>query len=130
DIVAVDDQGGQALVQVKTVTGGSWQLNLRQFADVVLEGRRQVIRGQLPGPYPHLICVMVELAPPDADVRDRFYVLPWSELAGIVIRGHAAFLAKHDGVRPKRPGSFHTAFKSTVLAPWEDRWDVIGDRVK
>src|SRR3990170_1995026 len=71
DIVAVDDQGGHALVQVKAIAANSWQLTLSQFADVAFDGPKQVIRGQLPDPYPHLICVMVQLAPADSGRPDR-----------------------------------------------------------
>lgn len=93
-VVAVDDKGGHALVQVKPVAADSWQLTLSQFADVVFDGPKQIIRGQLPDPYPNLICVMVQVAPADSERHDRFYVLPWRELARIVIDGHTKYLAK------------------------------------
>lgn len=130
DIVAVDDQGGHALVQVKAIAGESWQFNVKQFSDVVFEGPKQIVRGPLAAPYPDLICVMVQLAPADSERRDRFYVLPWRELARIVTNGHAEYLAKHGGVRPRQPTSLHTAVKPSVLARWENRWDVIKKRVK
>jgi hypothetical protein len=47
DIVAVDGLGGHALVQVKAIAANSWQLNVGQFADVVFEGHKQIIQGQL-----------------------------------------------------------------------------------
>ena len=130
DIVAVDDHGGHALVQVKAIAADSWQLTLSQFAEVVFDGPKQIIRRQLPDPYPNLICVMVQIAPADSERRDRFYVLPWHELARIVIDGHTKYLAKHGGVRPRRPESLHTALKPAALAQWENRWDVITKRVK
>lgn len=130
DIVAVDDQGGHALVQVKAIAADSWQFTVSQFADVVFEGPKQVVRGPLAAPYPDLICVMVQLAPADSEGRDRFYVLPWCELARIVTDGHAKFLAKHDGVKPRSPTSLHTAVKPEALARWENRWDVLRKRVK
>jgi hypothetical protein len=130
DIVAVDEHGGHALVQVKAITAESWQLTLSQFAHVEFDGPNQIIRGQLPDPYPDLICVMVQIAPEDSERRDRFYVLPWRELARIVIDGHKKYLAKHGGVRPKRPESLHTALKPAALAQWENRWDVITKQVK
>jgi hypothetical protein len=108
DIVAVDDRGGHALVQVKAIAADSWQFTVSQFADVIFEGAKQIVRGPLAAPYPDLICVMVQLAPADSGRRDRFYVLPWRELARIVTDGHAKFLAKHEGVRPRSPRSLHT----------------------
>jgi hypothetical protein len=130
DIVAVDDGGGHALVQVKAVAADSWQFTVKQFADVVFDGPKQIIRAQLPDPYPNLICVMVQIAPADSGRRDRFYVLPWRELARIVIDRYAKYLAKHGGVRPRRPESLHSDLKPTGLAQWEDRWDVIKKLVK
>jgi hypothetical protein len=130
DIVAVDDRGGHALVQVKAIAADSWQFTVTQFADVVLEGSKQVVRGPLSPPYLDLICVMVQIAPADSARRDRFYVLPWHALAKIVTDGHRRFLAKHGGVRPRQPRSLHTAVKPEALAPWENRWDVVKKRVK
>jgi hypothetical protein len=130
DIVAVDDRGGHALVQVKAIAAGSWQLNLGQFADVEFDGPKQIIRGQLDDPYPDLVCVMVQLAPPDSGRPDRFFVLPWRELARIVIAGHTTYLAKHGGVRPRQPRSLHTALKPEALESWEGRWQVLTERVR
>jgi len=130
DIVAVDDQGGHALVQVKAIAADTWQLNVGQFADVAFVGRKQVIRGQLDDPFPDLVCVMVKIAPPDSGRADRFFVLPWRELGRIVIAGHFSFLAKHGGVRPRSPKSLHTAVSPEALADWEGQWQVLTKRVR
>jgi hypothetical protein len=66
DIVAVDDRGGHALVQVKAIAADSWQFTVTQFPDVVFEGSKQIVRGPLPAPYADLICVMVRIAPADS----------------------------------------------------------------
>lgn len=130
DIVAVDDQGGHALVQVKAIAGASWQLNVGQFADVTFEGRKQIVRRQLDDPYPGLVCVMVQIAPSDSGQADRFFVLPWRELGRIVVDGHVKFLAKYGGVRPRSPESLHTAVHPAALAKWEGRWQVLTERVR
>jgi hypothetical protein len=130
DIVAVDDRGGHALVQVKAMSGDSWQFTVTQFADVVFEGSKQIVRGSLPAPYPDLICVMVQVAPVDSGRPDRFYILPWQTLARIVTDGHKQYLAKHGGVRPRQPRSLHSAVKPAALARWENRWDVLKKRVR
>jgi hypothetical protein len=130
DIVAVDSEGGHALVQVKAIAAESWQLNVGQFADIEFDGPKQIIRGQRPEPYPGLVCVMVQLAPPDSRRPDRFFVLPWRELARIVIDGHSKFLAKHGGIRPRQPKSLHTAVHPEVLRTWEGRWDVLSEHVR
>ena len=130
DIVAVDGFGGHALVQVKAIAADSWQLNVGQFADVVFDGRKQIIQGQLDDPYPDLICVMVRIAPPDSGRVDKFFILPWRELGKIVIDGHSKFLAKHNGIRPRSPESLHTAVHPEALAKWEGRWQVFTKRVR
>lgn len=130
DIVAVDKAGGHALVQVKAIATDSWQLNVGQFADVAFKGPKQIIRGQLRAPYPHLICVMVQIAPADSGRPDRFFILPWLELGKIIIAGHARYLAKHGGVRPRSPSSLHTAVSPDTLMRWENRWDVMTKRMR
>jgi hypothetical protein len=83
DIVAVDDEGGHALVQVKAISADSWQFKVTQFAEVVFEGPKQIVRGPLPALYPDLICVMVRVASAGSDIRDRFYACPGSSWPGL-----------------------------------------------
>ena len=125
DIVAVSLDGNTALVQVKAIASGAWQLNFGKFADVRFDGPKQIVQGQLADPCRDLVCVMVKISPAAADRPDRFFVLPWSELGKIVIVGHKSFLAKHGGVRPRNPKSLHTAVYPKALADWEDRWQVL-----
>jgi hypothetical protein len=72
----------------------------------------------------------VQVAPPGSGRADRFFVLPWRELARIVIAGHNEYLAKHRGVRPRQPTSLHTALKPQALAPWEGRWEVLTEHLR
>ncbi len=110
DIVAVDDSGGHVLVQVKTIAANSWQLNVSQFADIVFDGRSQVIKGELAEPYPGLVCVLVQLAKVDSGLVDRFFVLPWRELCQVIVTTHSEYLGRHGGIRPRKPESFQIAF--------------------
>ena len=129
DIVAVDHTGGHALVQVKSIAAGSWQLSVQRFADVVMEGPRQIIRGALPEPYLGLICVFAQIARPESG-PDRFFVIPWLELQRIVIQGHSSYLSRHGGIRPRKPASFHTAIRHSDLAQWEGKWDLLAQHVR
>src|SRR5215831_9443517 len=61
DIVAVNEKGRHALVQVKAIQGNSWQLSADQFADIEMNGRQQIIRRQLDSPFQYLIFVMVQI---------------------------------------------------------------------
>jgi hypothetical protein len=130
DIVAVDEQGGHALVQVKAIQGHSWQLDAGDFAEIEMNGQQQIIRAPRNDPYPDLICVMVQIAAADSGRADRFFVLPWRELGGIVIKHHSDFLAKRGGVRPKNPESLHVSIHPDELAKWKDQWQVLTERVR
>jgi hypothetical protein len=130
DIVAVDDSGGHALVQVKAISANSWQLDVGKFAEVVFDGQRQIVKGALPEPYPDLVCVLVQLAKPDSGAHDRFFILPWKELCQVVVAHHSAWLGRHGGIRPKKPESLHTAVSLAQIAKWESRWDVLTKRVR
>lgn len=118
DIVATDSEFSSVLVQVKAVTGTSWQFDIRRFVDIQLAGRRQVIGRPVPVSS-EIVCVMVALA---SHGSDRFYILPLKKLQGLLIEGHRRYLAKHGGVRPKKYDSFHCAISEKDLAPFKDGW--------
>ena len=50
DIVAVSLNGHTALVQVKAIASGAWQLNFGKFADVRFDGPKQIVQDSLPTP--------------------------------------------------------------------------------
>lgn len=119
DIVATDRAGKSVLVQVKAVTGTSWQFDVRRFVAVQLEGQQQVIGLPVPERVPRLVCVMVALSEYG---KDRFYVLQWTALRDLVVGHHRGYLNKHEGIRPKKFDSFHTAITELQLAPFKDAW--------
>src|SRR5205814_5506484 len=100
DIIAVDDSGGHAVVQVKAIAATSWQFNMKDFADINMEGRKQIIRCVRKEPYPNLICVLVQVTRMDSGTHDRFFVLPWRDLCEVIVVNHSKFLTKHNGIRP------------------------------
>jgi len=124
DIVASGQHGGHRAVQVKAVTRGTWQFNVKPFMDVDFDGTRQSPRRVKGEPYPELHVVMVALAD-EHDPRDRFYVLRWLELRDLLAQRYRAYLQKHEGQRPRSPGSFHVSLLEGELAPFRDRWDTI-----
>ncbi len=123
DIIATDERLKSVPVQVKAITGSSWQFDVRQFADVSLHGRRQVV-GRPARASRNLVCVMVALASYGAD---RFYILEWRRLRDLVVRHHRAYLDRHDGIRPQRFDSFHCAITETQLSKHRDTWSLVGD---
>jgi hypothetical protein len=98
DIIASDGSGRHQAIQVKAIKGGAWQFDSRVFADIQLDGKRQIIGRPTEPPYPDLICVFVRLRGQGAD---EFYILTWSDLQKIAITGHRSYLDGHGGVRPR-----------------------------
>lgn len=123
DIVATDENFRSVPVQVKAIKGKSWQLNFSNFAIVRFEGKRQIIERPLLMPK-SIACIMVALG---GYGQDRFYVLEWRQLRDIVVRKYRENLAKHNGVRPKRFDSLHTAVDEAHLTKYRDNWGLIAE---
>ena len=130
DVIASDPRGGHLAVQVKTIRGSTWQFDARSFLDAAFDGKRQVLGRAKREPYPRLACVLVALRDDQAGSTDRFFVLPWRKLRAIVARGYRRYLTKHGGVRPRAPGSFHTALHISEVAAFEQRWELICNRTR
>jgi len=126
DIIASNAKGLRQAIQVKTIRGGGWQLDLRAFMALGLRGKRQIIGQPADPPYPDLICVFVRLRD---DGADQFYVLTWIELQKIVIAGHREYLARVGGVRPKKYDSYHGAIRPEMLAKQRDNWRLLNKRL-
>lgn len=123
DIVATDSELRSVLVQVKAITGSSWQFDFRRFAEVTLEGNRQVYHRPIEMKR-DIACVMVALGDYGSD---RFYVLRWTDLRNAVIKRHRAFLDRHDGIRPKKFDSFHSAIDEQTLSEFRDNWSLLDE---
>ena len=123
DIIASDEAGRHVSVQVKASRGSSWQFgNITQYCDITFDGKRQVVGDAKACPVLRLIVTFVKIAD---DGNDRFYILPWEHLRDLLIEHHKAFLAKHDGTRPKKWQSLHCAIEEAVLQPYQNKWDNI-----
>src|SRR5574340_1527793 len=122
DIVASGPNGGHVPVQVKARARGDWQLDVRDFTDVVLDGDCQIVRGRNPSPYPGLIFVFVAVG---RYGTDQFFVIDWDSLSARVTDGYSRYLAAHGGRRPKNSKSFHTALRPQDLVDWPDKWGLI-----
>jgi hypothetical protein len=126
DIVATDSEFRSILVQVKAITGLSWQFDIRRFVDIRLDGKRQII-GQLVKPKRDIVCVLVALRDYGSD---RFYIMRWTDLRRLLVNGHRIYLNKHGGTRPVRFDSYHTALNEKALGAFRDNWSVLDDAIK
>lgn len=123
DIVATDTEFRTVLVQVKAISGTSWQFDFRRFAEVALEGKRQIFLRPVKLKR-EIVCVMVALKDYGTD---HFYILRWTDLQKAVIKRHRDFLDKHDGIRPKKFDSFHCAIDESALLKFRDNWSLVFD---
>ena len=130
DIVAVDEHGGHALVQVKAIAGKSWQFTATDFADIVMNGQQQIVGCERNEPVPNLMCVLVQLAHAGSGEQDRFYVLPWHDLCRAVVNHHTNYLAKHGRIRPRKPESMHLQLQPSEIAAHEGKWDTLKKSVR
>lgn len=73
DIVASGERDGHLAIQVKTITGNTWQYTMDKFAAIGFEGDKQVLGDPMQVPYPNLVCVFVALGKDRRE--DRFFVL-------------------------------------------------------
>ena len=122
DIVTSGPNGDHVPVQVKAKASGGWQLDISDFADIVMEGDRQIVKGIKTTPYPGLVFVFVNVGDYGSD---QFFVIDWISLASLIMKNYVKYLDKHGGRRPKNPKSIHTALDHRDLMEFKDRWDQI-----
>ena len=123
DIIASDEDGRHVSVQVKASSGTSWQFgDITQFCSISFNGKRQVVGRPRRCPVRGLVVVFVSIG---ATGADRFHILTWRALRGLLLGGHKTYLAKHHGIRPQRWDSLHSAISEKVLRPYRDRWSIV-----
>lgn len=127
DLIATDLKGSSCPIQVKTIKGGSWQFSIEKFADVTLEGNKQLIGAKKPLSIPGLVCVFVLAA--EEYGKDQFYILEWAEVQDITIANYTHWLDSHGGVRPRKPESLHCAIAPSDLEDHKDKWSIITERL-
>ena len=128
DIIASTEKGRHVSVQVKTISGKTWQFGkIDKFVDIKFEGQVQIVGYVHPSPVQNLVFVFVKLGDYGSD---RFFLCTWLELAQMLARGHAEYLVKHNGIRPKRWDSLHTAISVDQMSHFEDRWDLIEEMLE
>ena len=66
---------------------------------------------------------------PQEDGAGRFFILEWKELQNLLVRAYTEYLSKYNFVRPRVPGSFHTALAISDVEPFENEWRKILERV-
>ena len=123
DITVYDEDDSYVCIQVKTSSVTKWQFdNIRRYCDIRFEGKKQIADNIKPCPQQQLITVLVKI---DEEGNDRFYILPWERLCGLLADHHKNYLAKHKGIRPDSWNSLHCAISESELEPYRDNWDAV-----
>ena len=98
-----------------------------QYCEIMFDGKRQVVGNAKSCLVLRLIVAFVKIGD---DGNDRFYILPWERLQELLVYHHKAFLARHDGIRPKRWDALHCAIAEKTLRPYQDKWETIEKNLK
>lgn len=123
DIIASNEYGKHVSVQVKASRGFSWQFgDITRFCNVSFKGKRQIIGRSKRCPVHRLVVVFVRIM---ANGSDQYFILTWRRLRDLIVKGHKAFLAKHNGQRPQKWNSLHCAIYQEDLRPYKDKWATI-----
>lgn len=123
DIIASSEKGKHISVQVKTISGSTWQFaRVDRFVEIKFNNQTQIVGECLPSPVDNLVFAFVKLRNYGSD---KFYICTWSELTEIISQHHSKYLEIHNGVRPKRWDSLHIAISDKEITHFENRWDLI-----
>jgi hypothetical protein len=128
DIIASDETGRHVSVQVKTSRGPGWQFgNITQYCEVTFNDKIQILGNKKPCPVRGLVMVFVRII--DGG-NDRFYILTWERLRDILVDHHKAYLASHNGTRPKKWDSLHCAISEGHLERYLDKWGTVEENLR
>lgn len=77
DLLVANEAGITIPVQVKTIRGVSWQVQVTSFLRIKIGKKRQIIRGRTTLPHPDLVCVFVLLV---GAGKDEFFTFRMKDL--------------------------------------------------
>jgi len=122
DILAYKN-GNTIPIQVKALKKGKVSFDAKQYLNIKFNGKMQEVKGIEEFEDKDLIYVFVMIS--EKLGSDKFYILKKHELARIMKDHHEAFLAKHNGIRPKNHESTHCGLKESEFGVFEDNWHLI-----
>lgn len=129
DVLIADEHCRSLAIQVKASTGTQWATDARLWLslDFDTENGRQVYRGPLDLVMPDLVmaCVALDME----GTKDRFFIFTASELQERIVEGYTWWMGERNWKRPRNPQSYDSRYDATDLAPFEDRWDLIAERL-
>jgi hypothetical protein len=120
DILAADIRGYAIPIQVKTISGASWQFKIDTFLNIEMVENKQVVKGKNILPNPDLVCIFVALKNKER-VSNEFYIFRLKDL-----QDHFASNYK-GGVRLISPLSMHCALWPPKLEQFRDNWELLDE---
>jgi hypothetical protein len=129
DVLATDEHCRTVQIQVKASKGDSWPSDARDWMNLEYDpGERvQQYLGQHEIEHPDLIYVCVAIAHPGG--IDRFFILTKREIQEACSALYIARREKQNWRRPKNPGSFSCRYFTSDLEAFENRWELITQRL-
>lgn len=113
DVLASDvDHSEQVAIQVKTKTAGTWHASINRG--------RQRTEDSADNRY----WVLVDIGR-DAGRAPGYFIVPEWWIENHIHETHLAYLAEHQGRRPRNPNSTHFAIRPDDVERWRDRWDLL-----
>lgn len=122
DILAINERLETTPIQVKTIRGGSWQFDAKEFLKISILNNTQTVKGRTKLPNPNLICVFVRLKERN---QDEFYICRMKNIQDIIYKKYTNWLSKKEGKRPRNPNSTHCAVSPKDLEDYRDKWETI-----
>jgi hypothetical protein len=122
DVLAINKRLKTIPIQVKTITGGSWQFDAKTFLEISISKGTQIVKGKIPLQNPNLICVFVRLKGLN---QDEFYICRMRNLQDIICSKYAEWLAKKKMKRPRNPNSTHCAVSPHDSKRFKNKWKMI-----
>jgi hypothetical protein len=128
DIIASDETGRHVSVQVKTSRSPTWQFgNIALYCDIKFKGKIQIVGEKKASPVQRLVMAFVRISD---DGNDRYYILSWDRFRDLLVEHHKDYLSKHNGTRPKKWDSLHSAISEIDLEQYRDKWETIEQNLR
>lgn len=130
DVLAADEQCRTVPIQVKATRGKNWLTDIRRWLNLEYNpntGEQKYLEPMALA-NPQLVYVCVVIASPGG--RDRFFVLTQADIQKVIIASYSDWMERHDWKRPRKGDSYHCTYNIHDLAPFEDKWDLIGKQLQ
>jgi len=131
DIIVADSECRTIPIQVKATRSDSWPNQASDWMEINFDevSNRQLFSGPRNISNPKLIYVLVALVESDQPSKDRFFILTKADIQDVCIKSYSAWMNSKNWIRPRNPKSYDLRYKISDIEAFENRWDIIHDRL-